>query len=187
MCDPNLPTSTYVDVAGGVDDFVGPEPATMPVGFGAPSKFDWAKDNQPVFQEFSGFPNWRALCQVKLEIRVRPLTGVYNDSISLSSGDPGPVRWQQYFGPDPGNPVAPGTALVPVGWSPGGAPVLFTWTFDANGGLPPGDNAGNDVAPKTGKTLFEKLRLNVFPRRPLDINVQDDTSVDYIRVTLLYQ
>jgi hypothetical protein len=194
VCDPTLPTTTFVSTAGGLDDFAGPQPATKPLGFGSPSRFDETYANRTFYHEFSQLPAWQALCRVRLEIRVRAVSdGAVNDLIVLTAGDLGPTgRWQQYFGlasltSGTPNPVAPGSELVGPAWKTFVGPVLFDWTFDANGGLPPGSNGGDGAPPKAGQTLFDKFRLALLPGRPFDITVTDDTAVDYIRLTLTYQ
>jgi uncharacterized repeat protein (TIGR01451 family) len=179
-------------LAGKVDNFSlanGPEKATKPIGFGAVSSFDSPHANKGFWHEFRHL-NWKRLCTVKLQLRVKPLlSGLSaslsgNDAITLSSGlGASRKSWQQYFAagpPGPANPVTT-TALLSGVWGTPNPGHTFTWTWNASGGLPPGDAAGSD---SNGAQLF--ARLNAPAPHRLDIYVEDDTSVDYIRLTVTY-
>ncbi|MBI3785293.1 MAG: hypothetical protein HY270_18020 [Deltaproteobacteria bacterium] len=113
-------------------------------------------------------PTDDCIVAARLEIRVQPLAdapnGSDNDAITLgfvnSSGQLG-THWSAYFGN--GNSGLP--ALLGSQWVPGNFPAGNLFTLDL-GSLP------------GGTSLLAELNA----KRSLDIYIQDDTSVDYIRL-----
>jgi hypothetical protein len=195
-------------LAGKVDNFSlanGLEPATKPSTFGTLSYFDQTRANLGFWQEFRlNQLNTKlrkfVFCRARLEIRVKPLlpappgTRSGNDAITLSTGGAsGPLRrsWSQYFGEGPPmNPwahfgatqalLSPPTSI----WEKPHPAVPFGWTWDdLNLGLPPGAGGTDSPlsGPQLGTSLFTKFKFNP---HVLDVYVEDDTSVDYIKLTV---
>ena len=184
------------------------EPATNPLFPTVPAQsyFDQTAWDTHFWQEFRlnqlnpTLRRW-VFCRATLEIRVKPLLGAPpggrsgNDAIELSTGTGGGTKlWGQYFSegaPGPGNPFAHfGTATRallsrPLSiWEKPHPPITFTWTWDdLNLGLPAGAS-GTDLplaGPQLGTSLFTKFKSNP---HVLDVYVEDDTSVDYIKLTV---
>lgn len=143
------------------------EPASPPPGKPA-SYFDQTATDQAFWHRFA-LPAGNCVREAKLEVFVKPLGGQdYNDRIYLYSGS---GSWVANFGSNSGN--SGGANLLPNQWTvanyPGGQ--LFTLDLAA---LP---------LPGGGTTsLLAALDQN----RVLDLAVQDDSSVDFARLTVRF-
>lgn len=156
----------------------GPEPASPSPGYQAfmqannfsPVGFDHPEMNHQ-FGHTIVLPEGNCIKRARLTVRVKPLGGPgslsANDSLALrfigSNGlpVPGAPVWAAYFGS--GNP---GTALLPNQWHTGNyGPETIQLDLSS---LPGGGN----------------LLPTLHSLRYLDIQVQDDTSVDYVRLTV---
>jgi hypothetical protein len=102
----------------------------------------------------------------KLEFKAKPLPDIsINDTVSLRfSGVPSTPVWGSFLGQQPANP-----SLAPNTWVTSNYPTGQTFTLDL-GSLPGGAN------------LISTLNAQRF----LDFVVQDDSSVDYVLLTVTF-
>jgi len=197
VCRPK--PKTKVVMAGKKDEFDttdGTEWATPP------AMFDQTTVNTNFLQKFDLRSLMNRMCSVSIEFRVKALGDFSdNDAVTLSSGSNTSTQvWSQYFGKQNGFPIVhvpinnyptawgfagpktstPGGSnpppLLSGTWSAGKAQT-FAWTFDENGGLPAGYPSGN-----TGGPMFNAFNLTGM----LNVYVEDDTAVDYIKLTIRY-
>jgi uncharacterized repeat protein (TIGR01451 family) len=115
----------------------------------------------------------RRICDAWLEIRVKPLGTIdHNDTIHLDFIDSLGQRaisgagWGRYFGS--GNAS---TGLLSSQWGSSLTPVTFNLHLSA---LPMADGSLKDIVP-----ILDQLGY-------LDVMVQDDTAVDYVKLTVAY-
>lgn len=142
----------------------GPEPATPPPG--APAAFfDEVQIDRRLDHRFT-LPDGNCIRRATLEVRVRPLWSSLssNDTIGLSSGTGTPVQWGSHFGAG-----SWGTGLVANAWTQANYPAGQTFTLDL-------------AALPGGGSLLAALNSS----RYLDLGIQDDTSVDYARLTVQF-
>ena len=124
------------------------------------------------------------ICAAELEIRAKPLdlcsgTDSPNDTIELSftdeAGNLDPVRWRRYFG-TPNYQSTQKGLLKGEKWCKLNVNVKDGVTFNLNLArldMTPG------MSPSLETNLLRRMRLMGF----LDIIVQDDTAVDYVKLT----
>lgn len=112
-----------------------------------------------------------SITQAMLETTVKPMaTDSDNDSLSLRFAGGSTVAWGSYLGA-----VSSASGLLPHAWNPTNYPNGNSFTFTL-GGLPnPGSTASTN--------LISEMNTHGF----LDFVTQDDTSVDYLRLTLCVQ
>lgn len=160
----------------GVDDHFDPQNTSEPASPGAallvllegnPASFDDPSANRPFGHSFS-LPQGSCLVAAQLELRAKPLAGSANDALHLGfvgrDGAFAGTRASVYFGS--GNPSSL-PALLSDSWSAASYPDGRTFSFDLA-------NLAGAV------NLLPDLALH----RTLDLYVQDDTSVDFLRLTL---
>jgi len=167
-------------ISAGVDDAFSPlnmaEGASPSAGLLSllgpnPAGFDGVSTNQPFGHSFV-LPRDSCVTNARLELRARPLregpSGSANDAMHLgfvsSAGLFDGAIGSAYFGT--GN-TPPPPALLANAWIPSNYPLPDGWSFD----LALGDLAG-------GANLLPDLDAT----RSLDVYVQDDTSVDHLRL-----
>lgn len=160
----------------GVDDNFNPQNMSEPASpdaallimLGAdPASFDDPSPNRQFGHSFSLLQG-SCLVAAQLELRAKPLAGSGNDALHLGfvgrDGAFAGTRASAYFGS--GNPPSL-PALLSDAWSPASYPSGHVFTLDlAN--LAGGVNLLPDLA----------------TQRAIDLYVQDDTSIDFLRLTL---
>lgn len=204
----NVQASTFTYIAGVNDNFSlsnGTElssPSASLSSFATSSgvcpsfctnNFDDSSIDKQLFHTFTGLPS--NITSATLEFRAKPNGdsdgGSYNDAITLA------FAWQAGSNP-PGNPVDPPPPTDNPLYSmnnPGPNPPYFISRFGATGILPKWWNTKNypsgqvftlnlaALPPSQGtgvSNLLPGLNSNGF----LDIRINDDTSVDYLKLTL---
>jgi hypothetical protein len=157
----------YTFRGGNVDEFASPaDPASPSAALQAalPTTLGWKNFDDPATDQFFGhtFTNLPAnIVEARLEVRIKPGDGIpENDTMALGFA--------------PGNPALPwGIAITDLpanashNWNPG-QPAL-TFTLDLRNLPPSGTRPTN---------LIAMLRA----KRYLDLAVQDDTTVDYVKL-----
>jgi len=176
--------------AGTMDDFQGPEPASPSPdlrdflgqsGITSLGQFDEQLRNTLFGHTFSNLldpdlPD-QMICAATLEIRMRPTSGdTDNDTIDLrfvqnranfgSEGFDNEVVWRRFLGP------GQATDGIFNSWDPGDPAQTLVLDLTA---LPQPDG--------TTISVIDQLNQNGF----LDILIQDDTAVDYVKLTVKYQ
>jgi hypothetical protein len=163
------------EILAGVDDnfstangveATSPSPKLKSVLAGAHlANFDTAVPNMGIAHTFQ-LPRCGSIVGAKLEFRARPLPdNPSNDAIDLGfSTLPGFPRWSAWFGG--GNAPTSPSLQVPV-WGSTTAAKVFTLDLAA--------------LPTVGSTI--SLLSAVQTNRYLDFYVEDDTSIDYVKLT----
>lgn len=147
--------------ADNFNTFAGPEPAVPPPGAQQAYFDETAIDKR--FDHRIGLPAGNCIREATLEIRVKPLPSTLsiNDTLTLKAG---PGYWSAYFGT-----FTSPAGLLPNEWRTGNYGSGQTFALDlAN--LPGGGN----LLPALNSTRY------------LDIGIQDDTSVDYLKLTVRF-
>lgn len=152
--------------AGANDQFApSPDPAPSPrpafvtvVGNPPQTGFDGTVPNQHLLHSFTGLPTGGLIVAAQLETRVKPLSGYpENDDIALYSGTSPALVYQTRIGT-----VGSITGLLPNPWNPSNyaTPQLLTLTLNPS-----------VVAAMNSSGV-------------LDVQIEDDTSVDYLTLRL---
>jgi hypothetical protein len=151
--------------AGANDNFApSPEPAPSPrpafvtaVGNPPQTGFDGTVPNQHLLHSFTGLPSGGLIVAAQLETRVKPLSAAENDDIALYSGTSPALVYQTRIGT-----VGSSTGLLPNPWNPSNyaTPQLLTLTLNPS-----------VVAAMNSSGV-------------LDVQIEDDTSVDYLTLRL---
>jgi hypothetical protein len=152
--------------AGANDNFASsPDPAPSPrpafvsaVGNPPQAGFDGTASNQHLLHSFTGLPSGGLIVAAQLETRVKPLSGEpENDDIALYSGTSPALVYQTRIGT-----VGSITGLLPNPWNPSNyaTPQLLTLTLNPS-----------VVAAMNSSGV-------------LDVQIEDDTSVDYLTLRL---
>ncbi|HVA84942.1 MAG TPA: SdrD B-like domain-containing protein, partial [Candidatus Saccharimonadales bacterium] len=153
---------TFTFLGGKIDNFsvangATAEPVTPPVITATPAYFDATQGNRAFAHRFY-LGTGNCIQSATLEIRIKALPGgSTNDTLGIKV--PGSSSW--------GKPIF---AIAPTGtWTP---PKVKTVLFNL-GAMPSGGGSTNLIA------ALNSIRV-------LDINIQDDTSVDYIKLVVVF-
>jgi hypothetical protein len=124
--------------------------------------FDGTEVNR-LFSDRMALPTGNCISSATFEIRLRPLKDVPgNDSIVLKIPGTGGTTWSKSI-----NSLSLATAPT-YAWNPGKPAKTYTWNMGA--------------MPLGGANMLTSLNA----LRVLDVYVQDDTSVDYIKLTVVF-
>ncbi len=157
----------YAYRAGNVDEFASPGDSASPsaaLKAAFPSALGWKNFDDPASDRFFGhtFTGLPAnIVQARLEIRMKPGNGIpWNDSIALAF-TPNSLAgaWSMFIADLPAN--------ASHTWNPGQSPRTFS--FDLSSLPPSGTRPTNLIA-------------MLAAQRYLDVAIQDDTTVDYIKL-----
>ncbi len=160
---------SFSTVDGAAAEPANPVPNAPPAWSG--SHFDQAQYNRAFAHRFI-LPEGSCLRAAKLEVRAKPLGAeTENDRIYLYSPFGGPAQWVANFGTGSGN--AGGADLLPNPWTAAGYGSGQTFTLDLAALPLPGGGSMSLLA------ALDQSRV-------LDLAVQDDSGVDFARLTVTF-